>query len=81
MSLEKHLTTTKYAQKETVPQTKCGRINGMFHPDNPLAHAELDEEPYDLEMYGHDPHGPSSVGSDNNVIVEVVHLPHDNLLT
>ena len=56
-------------------------INGMFHPDNPLAHAELDEEPYDLEMYGHDPHGPSSVGSDNNVIVEVVHLPHDNLLT
>ncbi|CAB4015275.1 Hypothetical predicted protein [Paramuricea clavata] len=56
-------------------------INGMFHPDNPLAHAELDEEPYDLEMYGHDPHGPSSVGSDNNVIVEAVHLPHDNLLT
>jgi hypothetical protein len=43
-------------------------INGMFHPDNPLAHAELDE-------------GPSSVGSDNNVIVEAVHLPHDNLLT
>jgi len=53
----------------------------MFHPDNPLAHAELDEEPHDFEMYGHDPYAPSSVESDNNVIVEAVHLPHDDLLT
>lgn len=27
------------------------------------------------------PNGPSSVESDNNVIVEAVHLPHDDLLT
>lgn len=56
-------------------------MKGMFHPDNPLAHAELDEEPDDLEMYGHDPYGPSSAGSDNNVVVEEVHLPQDDLLT
>ena len=51
-------------------------INGMFHPDNPLAHAELDEESHDF-----DPYVPSSVESDNNVIVEAVDLPHDDLLT
>ena len=56
-------------------------LDGMFHPDNPLAHADLDEEPYDLEMYGHDPHGPSSAASDNNVVVQLVHLPHNDLLT
>ena len=56
-------------------------LDGMFHPDNPLAHADLDEEPYDLEMYGHDPHGPSSAASDSNVVVQPVHLPHDDLLT
>lgn len=55
-------------------------INGMFHPGNPLAHAQLDEDPCDMEMYGHDPHGPSSVGSDNNVVVEAVDVDNDDLL-
>ena len=42
---------------------------------------QLDEEPHDFEMYGHDPYAPSSVESDNDVIVEAVYLPHDDLLT
>ena len=56
-------------------------INGMLHPENPLAHAQLDEDPNDMEMYGHDPHGPSPVGSDNNVVVEAVNVDHEDLLT
>jgi hypothetical protein len=56
--------------------------NGMMHAGNPLAvQGQLDElETGDLEMYGYDAQGPSSVGKDNNVVVQPVELDHQNLI-
>ena len=50
-------------------------VNGMMHPNNPLANpGEIDENPEDLHMYGYDPEGPPPVNEDNEVVVEPVDL-------
>jgi len=44
-------------------------VNGMLHPDNPLAKGDLDSIEDDLDMYGYDPNGPSPIEESNVVIV------------
>ena len=55
-------------------------VNGMMHHDNPLAHGGVDEEPFDFEYYGTDPHGSTSLDNDNNVVVDEINLGENELL-
>ena len=52
----------------------------MLHSDNPLSHGLLDEEPSDVNFYGYDAHGPTSLGDDNNVVLEPIEFEHIELL-
>ena len=54
--------------------------NGMMHPDNPLAHGQLDEDVSDLAMYGYDAQSPSTIDSENNVVIEPVVLHNADAL-
>ena len=54
--------------------------NGMMHPDNPLSHGQLDEDVSDLAMYGYDAQGPSTIDTDNNVVIEPVVLHNGDVL-
>lgn len=54
--------------------------NGMMHPDNPLSHGQLDEDVPDLAMYGYDAQGPSTIDTDNNVVIEPVVLHNGDAL-
>ena len=53
-------------------------LNGMMHHDNPRSNGELDKEPYDLECYGDDPDGPTSLHCDNNVVVKELGLDENH---
>ena len=55
-------------------------VNGMMYHDNPLAHGGVDEEPFDFEYYGTDPHGSTSLDNDNNVVVDEINLGENELL-
>ena len=54
--------------------------NGMMHPDNPLSHDQLDDYVSDLAMYGYDAQGPSTIDSDNNVVIEPVLLDNSDVV-
>jgi len=54
--------------------------NGMMNPDNPLSHGQLDEIVTDLAMYGYDAQGPSTIDSDNNVVIEPVVVHNGDVL-
>jgi hypothetical protein len=54
--------------------------NGMMHLDNPLSCEELDAAPNDMETYGYDAQGPSTIDNNNEVVVEPMDFPYADLL-
>ena len=52
----------------------------MMQPDNPLSCDQLDEDVSDLEMYGYDAQGPSTIDSENEVVIEPVVLNNGDLV-
>ena len=54
-------------------------LNGMLHTDNPSC-GLLDEDPNDLSFYGYDAQGPTTLGEDNNVIVETIEVEQNEIL-
>ena len=52
----------------------------MMHPDNPLSCDQLDEDVRDLEMYGYDAQGPSTIDRENEVVIEPVVLNNGDVV-
>ena len=55
-------------------------LNGMLHADSPLSRGLLDGDPNDLCFYGYDAQGPTTLGEDNNVIVETIEVEQNEIL-
>ena len=52
----------------------------MMHPENPLSHGQLDEDVSDLAVNGYDAQGPSTIDSDNNIVIEPLVLHNGDAL-
>lgn len=55
-------------------------VNGMFYVDNLLLYGLLDEELFDMEIYGYDFQGLLLVGIDNDVVIDIVDFGYGDLL-